>query len=220
MRWQCEKHTLKESIENMELHCKNSVSYSETLTLRQPVINNSYTPPRIRAMLDRAQGERVEVFFTRHFIKQREPDMVTILQLLADIISIISIFIIAYGAIVSIITFVRNELKPRYGALNDLRPVRATLSSYLLLGIEVLIASLILKTILEPNYSALIVLGAIVAVRLLMSLFLNREIVDLAALQQKKRFSRRLLKKQQLKQKRRLSLAAKKLNTPTRLFFG
>ncbi|SQI43032.1 Protein of uncharacterised function (DUF1622) [Leminorella richardii] len=111
--------------------------------------------------------------------------MVTILQLLADIISIISIFIIAYGAIVSIITFVRNELKPRYGALNDLRPVRATLSSYLLLGIEVLIASLILKTILEPNYSALIVLGAIVAVRLLMSLFLNREIVDLAALQQK-----------------------------------
>lgn len=111
--------------------------------------------------------------------------MGNILQLLADIISIISIFIIAYGAIVSIVAFVRNELKPHGGALNDLRPIRATLGSYLLLGLEVLMAALILKTILEPSYSALIVLGSIVAIRLLLSFFLNREIADLAAQAQK-----------------------------------
>lgn len=107
--------------------------------------------------------------------------MGNILQLLADIISIVSIFIIAYGAIVSIVAFIRNELKSHGGAINDLRPIRATLGSYLLLGLEILIAALILKAILEPSYSALIVLGSIVAIRLLLSFFLNREIADLVA---------------------------------------
>lgn len=111
--------------------------------------------------------------------------MGNILRLLADIISVISIFIIAYGAIVSIVAFVRNELKSHGNALNNLRPIRATLGSYLLLGLEVLMAALILKTILDPSYSALIVLGSIVAIRLLLSFFLNREIADLAALAQK-----------------------------------
>lgn len=111
--------------------------------------------------------------------------MGNILQLLADIISIISIFIIAYGATVSIVAFVRNELKSHGGTFNDIRPIRATLGSYLLLGLEVLIAALILKTILAPSYSALIVLGSIVAIRLVLSFFLNREIADLAVQAQK-----------------------------------
>ena len=111
--------------------------------------------------------------------------MGNILRLLADIISIISIFIIAYGAIVSIVAFVRNELKSHGGTFNDLRPIRATLGSYLLLGLEVLVAALILKTILDPSYSALIVLGSIVAIRLLISFFLNREIASLVEHTQK-----------------------------------
>ena len=62
---------------------------------------------------------------------------------------------------------------PIYGKL------RATFGTYLLLGLEFLIASDILKTVLEPTLNELALLGGIVVLRTILSVFLNKEIKEL-----------------------------------------
>lgn len=103
------------------------------------------------------------------------------LELTATGISIVSLVIVTYGTLVAVIAFLRNELSRftgRYSGLN-IRRLRATFGTYLLLGLEFLIASDILKTVLEPGLNELAILGGIVVLRTVLSIFLNREIRDL-----------------------------------------
>ncbi len=103
------------------------------------------------------------------------------LNLIAIGISIVSLVIVAYGTAVAAVAFIRNELgrfTGRYSGLN-IRRLRATFGTYLLLGLEFLIASDILKTVLEPGLDELAILGGIVVLRTVLSVFLNREIREL-----------------------------------------
>ena len=103
------------------------------------------------------------------------------LSLLATIISVISLLIVTYGALIAILSFILNELKRITGTytLTNIRKLRAVFGNYLLLGLEFLIASDILKTVLEPTMNELIILGGIVVVRTILSVFLNKEIKEL-----------------------------------------
>ena len=56
----------------------------------------------------------------------------------------------------------------------DREDLRRQLSSYLLLGLEVMIAGDIIGTIMRPTLQEMAVLGSIVAVRTIISFFLNR----------------------------------------------
>ena len=105
------------------------------------------------------------------------------LNLLATIISVTSLLIVTYGALIGILSFLSNELKRFTGnySTTNIRKLRATLGTYLLLGLEFLIASDILKTVLEPTLNELIVLGSIVVLRTILSVFLNKEIKELEA---------------------------------------
>ena len=87
------------------------------------------------------------------------------LDLLAVVISVTSLLIVTYGALIGIISFLKNEIR-RFG-------------TYLLLGLEFLIASDILKTVLEPTLNELALLGGIVVLRTILSVFLNKEIKEL-----------------------------------------
>ena len=104
--------------------------------------------------------------------------LTTFLNTLATIISVTSLLIVTYGALIGIISFLINEFKRFTG---NLRKLRATFGTYLLLGLEFLIASDILKTVLEPTLNELAILGGIVVLRTILSVFLNREIKDLEA---------------------------------------
>ena len=103
------------------------------------------------------------------------------LSLLATIISVISLLIVTYGALIAILSFILNELKRITGTYTptNIRQLRAVFGTYLLLGLEFLIASDILKTVLEPTMNELIILGGIVVVRTILSVFLNKEIKEL-----------------------------------------
>ena len=103
------------------------------------------------------------------------------LSLLATIISVISLLIVTYGALIAILSFILNELKRITGTYTptNRRKLRAVFGTYLLLGLEFLIASDILKTVLEPTMNELIILGGIVVVRTILSVFLNKEIKEL-----------------------------------------
>ena len=102
------------------------------------------------------------------------------LSLLATIISVISLLIVTYGALIAILSFILNELKRITGTYTptNIRKLRAVFGTYLL-GLEFLIASDILKTVLEPTMNELIILGGIVVVRTILSVFLNKEIKEL-----------------------------------------
>lgn len=97
---------------------------------------------------------------------------------IAFIISITSLCIIAYGAIIAITKFVLNEIKRFRGNFQfiEINVIRLQFGYYLLLGLEFLIASDIIRTILDPTDHDLIVLGGIVLIRTLLTYFLNREI--------------------------------------------
>nr|WP_302830791.1 DUF1622 domain-containing protein [uncultured Bacteroides sp.] len=103
------------------------------------------------------------------------------LNTIATIISVTSLLIVTYGAVVGIIAFLRNEAKRFTGnySITNIRKLRATFGTYLLLGLEFLIASDILKTVLEPTLNELAILGGIVVLRTILSVFLNKEIKEL-----------------------------------------
>ena len=103
------------------------------------------------------------------------------LNTLATIISVTSLLIVTYGALIGVISFFRYELKRLTGnySITNIRKLRAVFGTYLLLGLEFLIASDILKTVLEPTLNELAILGGIVVLRTVLSVFLNKEIKEL-----------------------------------------
>lgn len=112
-----------------------------------------------------------------NIINIKQDYVYTIFNLLATIISVISLLIVTYGALIAFIAFTINELKRftgKYTSIN-IRRLRATFGTYLLLGLEFLIASDILKTVLEPTLNELAILGGIVVLRTVLSVFLNKE---------------------------------------------
>lgn len=54
--------------------------------------------------------------------------------------------------------------------------LRHHLGSYLLIGLEILIAADIIRTIIDPTINELIILGSIVAIRTVLNYFLNKEL--------------------------------------------
>ncbi|WP_159565656.1 DUF1622 domain-containing protein [Budvicia diplopodorum] len=104
--------------------------------------------------------------------------MGNILNFIANILLFISILIIIYGVFRAIFCFIKSEIKNGIIDFKGLRKVRVNLASYLLLGLDVLIATEILKTILEPGYRQLATLLTIVVIRTILSLLLHLDIKD------------------------------------------
>lgn len=103
--------------------------------------------------------------------------MIKVVDYIAFAIALFSIGIIVYGTLICTFTFIRNEFRSNKQV--GIRRLRLDFGGYLLLGLEILIGADILKTIVEPSYEELIVLGGIVLLRTILSAFLNREIRDL-----------------------------------------
>ncbi|MEG1616640.1 MAG: DUF1622 domain-containing protein [Bacteroidales bacterium] len=103
------------------------------------------------------------------------------LNFIATVISVLSLSVVVYGTLIGIIGFIRNEAGRLNGTYSTttVRRIRIDVGSYLLLGLEFLIAADILETVLKPGLDELAVLGGIVLVRIILSYFLNREIKEL-----------------------------------------
>lgn len=74
------------------------------------------------------------------------------LEILSTGISVISLIIVIYEAIIAFCAFIRNESRRFTGkySFTATRELRADLGTYLLLGLEFLIASDILKQFWNP----------------------------------------------------------------------
>ena len=93
-------------------------------------------------------------------------------------IGVLGVLVIVFGILTGLIRLVRAEVKAaRGGSMDeDRRRLRHVLGYYLLLGLEFLIAADIIDTLMKPNVQDLIVLGAIVLIRTVISYSLNAEL--------------------------------------------
>ena len=92
-------------------------------------------------------------------------------------IGFIGVVVIAFGTAHTLFQFIRLEVSHFKGAniCPERELMRHHFGSYILLGLEFLIAADIVHTITQPGLEELAALGAIVAIRTILSYFLNRE---------------------------------------------
>jgi len=104
-------------------------------------------------------------------------------------IGLLGVLVIVFGVLRGLVRFVHSEFSAARGTNveADRRRLRQVLGYYLLLGLEFLIAADIIDTLMKPTTQDLIVLGAIVAIRTVISFSLNAELAH------KTRHSERLL---------------------------
>ena len=101
-----------------------------------------------------------------------------VLQYVALAIAYVGVAVIVWGALIGIIAFICAELG-RFRGADTIHPVenlRLRFGSYLLLGLEFLIAADVIKTIVNPTLTDVAILGGIVLIRTVISYFLTREI--------------------------------------------
>src|SRR5437016_13739333 len=93
-------------------------------------------------------------------------------------ISVLGVLVIILGVLCGLLRFLRSEFSAARGVNVevDRRKQRQVLGYYLLLGLEFLIAADIIDTLMKPTNQDLIVLGAIVAIRTVISYSLNSEL--------------------------------------------
>lgn len=93
-------------------------------------------------------------------------------------LNFLSIFVIVWDVLIAGIDFVRYELteKDRLVAARENNFIRNYLGSYVLLGLEILIAADIIETIIHPTFEDIVRLAAVVIIRTVISYFLNKEI--------------------------------------------
>ena len=101
-----------------------------------------------------------------------------ILRSIALVIGCCGAMVILWGVILTLIRFIRCEahkLKHR-GSSRESEALRHQFGNYLLLGLELLIAADVLETIVHPTLREIGILGGIVAIRTVISIFLDREL--------------------------------------------
>lgn len=97
-------------------------------------------------------------------------------------VSLLGVSVILYGVLCGLVRFLRSEAASVRGADvgDERRQLRQGLGYYLLLGLEFLIAADIMETLMTPTTQDLIVLGATVAIRTVISYSLNAELAHRA----------------------------------------
>ncbi|MDD5594494.1 MAG: DUF1622 domain-containing protein [Candidatus Margulisbacteria bacterium] len=91
-------------------------------------------------------------------------------------LNIIGALITIWGILLSLLEFLGKEIFNRKKAIELNESIRLRLGSYLVLSLEFFIASDIIKTVITPTWEGLGILGAIVAVRTVLSYFLTKEL--------------------------------------------
>jgi uncharacterized membrane protein len=93
-------------------------------------------------------------------------------------IGVLGVLVIVFGVLGGLLRFVRAEFRSAQGInVDDARKqLRHLLGYYLLLGLEFLIAADIIDTLMKPSPQDLLVLGAIIVIRTVISWSLNAEL--------------------------------------------
>jgi len=101
-----------------------------------------------------------------------------ILNMVVTVINLMGVTVVLWGFIVAATGFIKLKLHHHTSLyfLKEANKIRAILGTYILFGLEFMIAADIIHTFIRPTQEDLIVLGTIVAIRTVISYFLGREV--------------------------------------------
>ena len=101
-----------------------------------------------------------------------------IIEYLSFGIGAVGVAIIIWGALLSTVSLLRLGAMQIRGKTicRSRETVRHHFGSYILLGLEFLIAADVIETIIKPSLQDVAILGSIVVIRTILSFFLNREL--------------------------------------------
>ncbi len=103
--------------------------------------------------------------------------IITIIEHLTFYIGLFGYGVIYWGILKSLYEFFQAELYKKQDVhTKSLDQIRLTLGKYLSLGLEIFIGKDIVTTILSPTWQEIEMLGAVVAIRIVMNFFLTRDI--------------------------------------------
>ena len=104
--------------------------------------------------------------------------MPKIVEHISLVIGVIGVTVILWGVLLGVLRLLRLEWASLSGrdSLVEREDLRHHLGYYLLLGLEFLIAADIVHTVLTPTLADLAILGAIVAIRTVISFSINWEL--------------------------------------------
>lgn len=92
------------------------------------------------------------------------------------VLGVFGALFIVYGATIAIAELLAREMRIRKLSYRDIRWVFTT---RILIGLEFFVAADVIKTILEPTFQDLIILGSVVTIRTVVSYFLGKEVSEL-----------------------------------------
>lgn len=101
-----------------------------------------------------------------------------LLEMLILVLNTLSILVIVWGVLLAMIDFTKTIIFPysRNDTVYRNNVIKNQLSSYILFGLEILIAADIIESILNPTLDDMIMLASIVVIRTVISYFLTKEI--------------------------------------------
>ena len=103
-----------------------------------------------------------------------------IFDTIAIVVSVIGSIVIIWGVIVTLFNFIKTEISSikNNDALKKREQTRFQFGSYLLLGLDFMLAADIIHTIHNPVLNELYILGFVVVIRSVISFFLTREMKE------------------------------------------
>ena len=107
----------------------------------------------------------------------------TILETIAVAIDLVGIAILVYAGVKFIAHFLGFEIKRLRGleCVEGIRDMRLQLGSYILLSLEFIIISDVIVTAISRTVDDLLALGLLVVIRVVLSFFLGRELIEVKA---------------------------------------
>jgi uncharacterized membrane protein len=95
-------------------------------------------------------------------------------------IGLVGVAVIAWGVVISLLDFIRLEASHWHGGTicREREVTRQHLASYILVGLEFLVAADVVRTLVKPSLKEIAVLASIVAIRTVLSFFLDRELSE------------------------------------------
>ena len=105
------------------------------------------------------------------------------LHVLIEIIDVLAVIVLVFGFLKIFIKYVALEVrKLSHTPFKALQKIRCEMGIYILLGLDFLIVSDIIQTILDLNMTELIKLSALIVLRTIISYFLGKEIVEIESI--------------------------------------
>ena len=99
-------------------------------------------------------------------------------EILYITIGSIGVVIIAWGVILTVLRLLQLEFSrlKKKSVYRERESIRHLFASYLLLALEFLIAADIIATVIHPTFEEIAILASIVAIRTIISYFLEKEV--------------------------------------------